>query len=207
MLHDPDLLALQEVRTKVEKAWTAWQAYRRFAQQQIDAVVEAVAASAREHSYRLAELAVRETEYGNVRDKVQKNLLAADVLPRSMRGMKTVGILKEDKEKKVVEIGVPLGVIAAILPTTNPTSTAIYKVLISLKAGNGVVLSPHPRAKACTCATAAVMIDAAIAAGAPADLIQCINNPTIESTNELMSHQRTTAILSTCGSGIVKARY
>src|SRR5436190_4345348 len=115
MLQDPDLLALQEVRTKVEKAWAAWQAYRRFSQEQIDSVVETVAAAARENSYRLAELAVKETEYGNVRDKVSKNLLAADVLPRSMRGVKTVGILKDDQEKKVVEIGVPMGVIAAIL--------------------------------------------------------------------------------------------
>jgi len=124
-----------------------------------------------------------------------------------MRGMKTVGILRDDAEKKVVEIGVPLGVIAAILPTTNPTSTAIYKILISLKAGNGIVLSPHPRAKKCTCETAAILADAAVRAGAPEGIIQCIDNATLEATNELMRHKRTAAILSTGGAGIVKAAY
>jgi acetaldehyde dehydrogenase (acetylating) len=207
MLQDPDLLALQEVRTKVDAAYAAWQKYRTFSQDQIDKVVEAMAAAAREEAQRLAELAASETGYGNARDKLAKNLLSADLLPRTMRGMKTVGILRDDTEKKVVEIGVPLGVIAAILPTTNPTSTAIYKILISLKAGNGIVISPHPRAKNCTCETAAVLAAAAIKAGAPDGIIQCINNATLEATNELMRHKRTAAILSTGGAGIVKAAY
>lgn len=127
MLQDPDLLALQEVRTKVEKAWAAWQRYRAFSQEQIDAIVERMASAAREHSQHLAELAVEETGYGNAQDKLAKNLLACDVLPRHLRGMKTVGILRDETEKKIVEIGVPVGVVAAVLPTTNPTSTAIYK--------------------------------------------------------------------------------
>jgi acetaldehyde dehydrogenase (acetylating) len=207
MLQDPDLLALQEVRTKVEKAWAAWQRYRAFSQEQIDEIVERMASAAREHSQHLAELAVEETGYGNARDKLAKNLLACDVLPRHLRGMKTVGILRDDTEKKVVEIGVPVGVVAAVLPTTNPTSTAIYKTIIALKAGNGIVLSPHPRARRCTCETIAVLYNAAREAGAPEDLIQCINNPTLESTNELMRHKRTAVILSTGGSGIVKAAY
>jgi acetaldehyde dehydrogenase (acetylating) len=124
-----------------------------------------------------------------------------------MRGMKTVGIIREIPEEKIVEIGTPVGVVAAILPTTNPTSTAIYKILISLKAGNAVVISPHPRAHRCTCATAAILYKAAVEAGAPEDIIQCVDNATIEGTNALMRHERTSVILSTGGSGIVKAAY
>ncbi len=207
MLKDPDLISLQEVRSKVEDAYAAWQKYRSYSQEQVDALVEQVASAARANSRRLAELAVEETGYGNADDKLSKNLLAADVLPRAMRGLKTIGVLREIPEQKIVEIGVPMGVVAAILPTTNPTSTAIYKTLISLKAGNAVVLSPHPRAKACTCETAAVLQQAATQAGAPDGLIQCVFNSTIEGTSALMKHHRTGVILSTGGSGIVRAAY
>jgi acyl-CoA reductase-like NAD-dependent aldehyde dehydrogenase len=207
MLQDADLLALQEVRTKVEKAYAAWLKYRAYSQEQIDAVVERMAAAGREHARRLAELAVEETKYGNARDKTAKNLLAADLLAKAIRNVRTVGVLRECPEKKMVEIAVPMGVIAAILPTTNPTSTAIYKILISLKAANAIVLSPHPRARRCTCETADVLLRAAIEAGAPADIIQCVEAGSIEATNELMRHRRTAAILSTGGSGIVRAAY
>src|SRR5689334_24058142 len=121
MLTDPDLISVQEARTKVEKAYAAWQKYRHFKQEQIDQIVEAGAAAAREHAVRLAELAVTETGYGNAPDKTAKNLLAADLLARTMRGMRVVGVLRDNADKKVVEIGVPVGVVAAILPTTNPT--------------------------------------------------------------------------------------
>ena len=151
MIEDKDLLSIQEVRTKVEKAYSAWLEYRTFSQEQIDAVVERMAAVACANAKRLADMAVEETGYGNARDKYVKNLLCADRLPRQMRRMKTVGVLRELPEEKVVEMGVPMGVVAAILPTTNPTSTAIYKILISLKAGNAIVVSPHPRAHQCTC--------------------------------------------------------
>src|SRR5258708_8828221 len=124
-----------------------------------------------------------------------------------MRGMKTVGVLRELTEEKVVEIGVPVGVIAAILPTTNPTSTAIYKTLISLKAGNAVVISPHPRAHRCTCATAAVLYEASVEAGAPEGLVGCVDIATMEGTQALMRHERTSVILATGGSGIVTAAY
>ena len=207
MLEDKDLLSVQEVRSKVDKAWTAWQTYRRFTQQQVDAIVEAMASAARASSVRLAELAVEETGYGRVKDKVIKNMLAADLLPRNMLGLKTVGIIEELPEEQIVKFAEPVGVVAAILPTTNPTSTAIYKTLIALKAGNAIVHSPHPRAKACSCATIDVLSKAATAAGAPAGLIQCVTNATLEGTSELMRHKRTSVILSTGGSGIVKAAY
>jgi acetaldehyde dehydrogenase (acetylating) len=207
VLNDSDLVSIQEVRAKVERAYTAFQHTRRLSQDRIDAIVEAMGEAARANARRLAEMAVEETGYGNAKDKLAKNLLCADLLPRTIRGMKTVGVLREDPEKKVLEIGTPVGVVAAILPTTNPTSTAIYKSIISLKAGNTVVVSPHPRAKACTCETVRVMAEAALAAGAPEGAIQCIANATMEGTDALMRHRRTGVILATGGSGIVKAAY
>ena len=207
MIEDKDLLSIQEVRTKVEKAYSAWLEYRTFSQERIDAIVERVAAAARAHAKRRAEMAVEETGYGNPQDKYVKNILCADRLPRRMRGMKTVGVLRELPEEKVVEVGVPMGVVAAILPTTNPTSTAIYKILISLKAGNAIVLSPHPRAHQSTCYTAGILYQAAVEAGAPEGIIQCVDNATLEATHALMRHERTGVILSTGGAGIVRAAY
>jgi acetaldehyde dehydrogenase (acetylating) len=180
MLNDSDLVSIQEVREKVEKAYAAAQQLRTFTQEQLDAIVEAMGAAGRAHARRLAELAVEETTYGNVKDKISKNLLNADLLVRTIRGMKTTGILRELPEQNMIEIGVPSGVVAAILPTTNPTSTAIYKTIISLKAGNSVVVSPHPRARKCTCETVQVLKDAAVGAGAPPDAIQCIFQATLE---------------------------
>jgi acetaldehyde dehydrogenase (acetylating) len=207
MLQDQDLLSIQEVRAKLELAYAAWTRYRSVSQSAADAIVEAMAAAARTHAQRLAERAVEETGYGNARDKFTKNMLAADILPKRMRGMRTLGVLREIPDQKLVEIGVPMGVVAAILPTTNPTSTAIYKTLISLKSGNAIVLAPHPRARACTCETVAVLAEAAVKAGAPEGLVQCLTTPTVEGTNELMRHRRTAVILSTGGAGIVRAAY
>ncbi len=207
MVHDPDLVSIQEVRGKVERAYSAWTRYRTFSQSQIDAIVEAVAAAARTHAQRLAELAVEETGYGNARDKLTKNMLAAEVLPRRMRGMRTVGVLREIPEQGIVEIAEPVGVVAAILPTTNPTSTAIYKTLIALKSGNAIVLSPHPRARACTCETAAILAAAAEQAGAPRGDGRMHRHVDHRSSTELMRHRRTAVILSTGGSGIVRAAY
>jgi len=207
MLADKDLLSIQEVRSKVDKAYQASLKYRSYTQQQVDAVVEGAAAAARANARRLAEMAVEETGYGNAKDKYIKNLLNCDWLPRRMRGMKTVGVLRELPEEKIVEFGVPVGVVAAILPTTNPTSTAFYKILISLKAGNAIVLSPHPRAHKCTCAAAGILYQAAVEAGAPEDIIQCIDTATLEGTTALMRHERTGVILATGGPGMVKAAY
>ena len=176
MLLDKDLISIQEVRTKVEKAYAAWQKYRTYSQEQVDAIIERMAAAARASARSLAEMAVEETGYGNAKDKYVKNLLCCDWLPRRMRGMKTVGVVRELPEEKIVEIAVPVGVVAAILPTTNPTSTAMYKTLVSLKAGNAIVISPHPRAHRCTCATAGILYQAAVEAGAPEDIIQCVDN-------------------------------
>ena len=207
MLEDKDLVSIQEVRTKVEKAYAAWQKYRAYNQAQVDAIVERMAAAGRANAERLAAMAVEETGYGNVKDKIAKNLLNADLLPRKMRGMRTIGMLREIPEERIVEYAVPVGVVAAILPTTNPTSTAIFKILISLKAGNAIVLSPHPRAVRSTCATADLLYRAALEAGAPEDIVQCLGYASLDGTNALMRHERTGVILSTGGHGIVRAAY
>jgi acetaldehyde dehydrogenase (acetylating) len=207
MLRDRDLVSVQEVRQKVEKAWAAFEKYRHYTQAQVDAIVEAMAAAGRAHAERLARLAVEETKYGNVRDKVGKNLLSSDLLARHIRGMKTVGVLREIPEQKIIEIGVPVGVVAALIPTTNPTSTVIFKSLISLKAGNAVVLSPHPRAVRSTCETAELMYRAAREAGAPEGIIQWIEQPTTEAIQALMRHERTAVILATGGQAMVRAAY
>jgi len=207
MLEDKDLRSLQEVRQKVERAWQAFQTYRNFSQEQVDAIVDRVAAAARANAVRLAELAVEETGYGNVQDKIAKNLLNSDLLHTHIRPLKTAGIIREDAERGLIEVAEPMGVIAAILPTTNPTSTVFYKTLIALKARNAIVISPHPRARRCTCDAAALLARAAVEAGAPEGVVQCVNEATIEGTNELMRHKRTSLILSTGGPGIVRAAY
>ena len=207
MIQDTDLLSIQELRNKVELAHQAFLAFRAFPQEKIDAIVEAMGEAGRTHARRLAELAVEETGYGNVPDKIAKNLLNADLLPRTIRGMKTVGVLREIPEKNLVEVGVPMGVIGAILPTTNPTSTAIFKSVIALKAGNAVVFSPHPYARRCTCETIDLLHRAAVSAGAPEGIIQCLTLTSQETTQQLMKHPKIAAILATGGSGLVRAAY
>ncbi len=207
MLQDQDLISIQEVRNKVEKAHAAFLKYRNYTQEQIDAVVEAMSAAAQAHAVRLAELAVEETGYGNVKDKIAKNLLTSKWLAQNIRPMKTVGVLRENPDEKIVEIGVPMGVVAAIAPTTNPTSTANFKSMISLKAGNAVVLSPHPHAKRSTAEACEVLHAAAVSAGAPEGIIQCLTAPTTEATQALMRHEKTAVILATGGQGLVRAAY
>lgn len=169
----------------------------------VDACAEAATAAAEQ----LARLAVEETGYGNVPDKIIKNRVASVECHRAIRGMKTVGIVREDRERKILEVAEPVGVVAAIIPSTNPTSTAIYKTLISLKAGNAIVLSPHPSAMKCICETVAVLQKAAQRAGAPDGIIICLDSPTLQGTHELMRHRDTGVILSTGGTGLVRAAY
>ena len=207
MLEDKDLKSVQEVRTKIALAYEASRKYRTYTQEQVDQIIDHVAAVARANSEHLAKMAVEETGYGNVHDKVAKNLLNCDLLHKAIRPMKTAGIIREDPENGIIEIAEPVGVVGAILPTTNPTSTAIFKILISLKARDAIVISPHPRAVRCTCETAALLAKAAEEAGAPQGIVQCLNEATIQGTDELMKHRRTGIILSTGGAGIVRAAY
>lgn len=206
-LRDTDLISIQEARAAVERAHQAQQQFAEFSQAEVDAIVDACAAAATEAGEQLARVAVEETGYGNVTDKTAKNRLASVDVHRAIRGMKTVGIVREDREKAIVEVAEPFGVVAAVIPCTNPTSTAIYKTLIALKSRNAIVLSPHPSAMRCICESAAVLERAALKAGAPDGIIVCLNHPTMQGTQELMKHRRTGVILATGGTGLVRAAY
>ncbi len=199
--------SVAEAGELIERAHAAWLAYREFSQQQVDAIVAAMAAAATANAERLARLAVDETTYGRAADKTQKNLFASQRVYGAIRGMRTVGVLREDTAARLIELGEPMGVVAAILPCTNPTSTAIYKILISLKAGNAIVLSPHPAAMRCICETVGLMHRAAVEQGAPDDLIGCFSTPTLAGTQAMMRHAKTRVILATGGMGIVRAAY
>jgi acetaldehyde dehydrogenase (acetylating) len=206
-LRDRDLMSIQEARQAVERASAAQERFSAFSQSQVDAVVDACAEAATAAGEALARLAVEETGYGNVPDKIVKNRLASVGVHRAIRGMCTVGILREDREKGIVEVASPVGVVAAVIPSTNPTSTAIYKTLISLKARNAIVLSPHPSAARCICETARVLEHAALRAGAPEGLIVCLDHPTMQGTQELMRQRGIGVILATGGTGLVRAAY
>lgn len=206
-LRDRDLISIQEARQAVERASEAQKKFAAFSQEQVDAIVEACAEAATAAAESLARLAVEETGYGNVPDKIIKNRLASVDVPRAIRGMRTVGILSEDREKGVLEIAEPVGVVAAVIPSTNPTSTTIYKTIISLKARNAIVLSPHPSAMRCICEAANILVRAALEKGAPEGLIVCLFHPTMQGTQELMRHRSIGVILATGGTGLVRAAY
>jgi acetaldehyde dehydrogenase (acetylating) len=178
-----------------------------FTQEQIDRIVGAAADAARARAEEFARLAVEETGYGVVADKIQKNLFASDRVYEFIRPMRTVGVVRRDDEKKVIEIAEPFGVVAAIVPSTNPTSTAIYKILISLKARCPIVLSPHPSAMRCISRVAEVMTAAAEAAGAPEGSVSWMRTVSLEGTQELMKHRDVAVILATGGMGLVRAAY
>lgn len=206
-LRDRDLLSVQEARELVARASAAQKIFAAFSQEQVDAIVAACAEAATDAGEQLARLAVEETGFGNVPDKIIKNRLASVEVHKAIRGMKTVGVLREDREKGIVEVATPVGVVAAVIPCTNPTSTAIYKTLISIKARNAIVLSPHPSAARCICESAAVLSRAALKAGAPEGLIGCMAHTTMQGTQELMRHREVGVILATGGTGLVRAAY
>jgi acetaldehyde dehydrogenase (acetylating) len=206
-LRDRDLISIQEARELAARASAAQKKFAAFSQEQVDIIVEACAKSAAENAEPLARTAVAETGFGNVPDKIVKNTLAAVNVPQAIRGMRTVGILREDREKGIVEVASPVGVVAAVIPSTNPTSTAIYKTLISIKARNAIVLSPHPSAIKCICEAATLLERAALTAGAPEGLIQCLQHTTLEGTRELMRRPEVGVVLATGGTGLVRAAY
>jgi acetaldehyde dehydrogenase (acetylating) len=204
---DRDLASIHEARTLARRAKEAAGLLAEFSQEQIDAIVDAMAQAATSQAEPLARLACEETGYGVVADKVQKNLFASDKVHRFIRPMKTVGVVQRLEDRKVIEIAEPFGVVAAIVPSTNPTSTAIYKILISLKARCSIVISPHPAAVRCISRVAEVMNEAARKAGAPDGAISWMSTVTIEGTQELMKARETAVILATGGMGLVRAAY
>jgi acetaldehyde dehydrogenase (acetylating) len=202
---DNDLQAIQAARDLVEAAHRAQAVVAGFDQAKIDAICEAMATAAQAHSMRLATLAHEETGYGVPADKNVKNLFSAVDVHNYFRNLRTVGVARDTGP--VVEIAAPRGVVAAIIPSTNPTSTAIFKILIATKSRNSIVLSPHPSATRCVAETANVMREAGVRAGLPAEAIGCIEQTTIEGTESLMKHKLTAVILATGGLGLVRAAY
>jgi len=207
MISDKDLLSRQQARQLAQKAKDASLILADFSQSQIDTVIDAVAEAADKEAEILAKMAHEETTYGKTSDKIIKNLFASRDVYKFIRPLRTVGIIGEDSQRKIVMVAEPVGVVAAILPSTNPTSTAIYKVLISLKGRNTVVISPHPAARKCICHAADVMARAAVAAGAPDGVITCMTDVSREGTHELMQDRNVSVILATGGMGIVRLAY
>jgi acetaldehyde dehydrogenase (acetylating) len=204
---DKDLTSISEARTLARAARQAQDRLSELGQEQIDAIVAAMAEAVTPHAEALARLAVEETTYGVVADKVQKNLFSSRMVYDFIRPMRTVGVVNRVEEKKLVEIAEPFGVVAAIVPSTNPTSTAIYKVLIALKARCAIVVSPHPSAVRCITRSVEIMAEAALRAGAPAGSIGWMKTVTLEGTQELMKHRDVAVILATGGMGLVRAAY
>jgi acetaldehyde dehydrogenase (acetylating) len=204
---DRDLASIAEARTLARAARRAQPLLAELSQERIDHIVTAMADAVTPHAEALARLAVEETGYGVVEDKVQKNLFGSRQVYEFIRPMRTVGVIARLEERKVVEIAEPFGVVAAIVPSTNPTSTAIYKVLIALKARCPIVISPHPSATKCITRTVELMAEAAVGAGAPAGSIGWMKAVTLEGTQELMRAREVAVILATGGMGLVRAAY
>jgi acetaldehyde dehydrogenase (acetylating) len=202
---DKDLASIQEARSLVRTAREAQTVLAEKGQEFIDSLTEALATVAASQAEQLAKLAVEETGFGRWQDKMAKNLLASEKLIRHIRPMKTIGIIGEDKDKKLIEIATPVGVIAALIPSTNPTSTAIYKAIIAIKAGNAIVFSPHPSARKCIAQTVDDLRGVLRQQGLPPELICVMNEVAVEGTRELM--RQADLILATGGPDMVKAAY
>ncbi|MDF1839331.1 MAG: aldehyde dehydrogenase family protein, partial [Planctomycetota bacterium] len=204
---DKDLSALQEVRDQVARAKAAVKAVKAYTQADVDRLCEAMAEAGARAAHDLARLAVQETGFGRVHYKILKNLLGSEGTWASIKDERTVGILNADSQTGVTEVGAPVGIVAGIIPSTNPTSSALFKAIIAVKGRNAVVLSPHPGAKRCIMETADILRSAIQRAGGPPDLVTCLANPTLESTGALMKHRDVAVILATGGSGLVRAAY
>jgi len=205
MSADKDLISVQQARDMVEAAHRAQVDLAHFDQDKIDRICGAMAKAALREAARLGAMAVEETGFGVAADKQEKNRFASEDVWNYFRNLRTVGVVSESKD--VVEIASPRGVVAAIIPSTNPTSTAIFKILIAIKSRNAIVLSPHPSAARCINESVKVMREVAIKEGLPAEAIGCMTTATIEGTEALMKHKQTAVILATGGIGLVRAAY
>ncbi len=204
---DKDLISIQEARDAVRKASSAQKKMYGFSQDQVDRIVHAMVEAGYAAADSLAKMAVEETRMGRYEDKIVKNQFGTRNLWEYIKDMKTIGVVEHDEKNKLYKIATPMGVVSAIIPVTNPTSTAMYKTIISVKSGNGVAVAPHPKASKCTMAAVEIMRKAAESAGAPEGLIQCIEHPAMEGTQALMKCPETSVILATGGWGIVREAY
>lgn len=199
-----DTQALDALVARVNEAQKT---YSTFSQEQVDKIFREAALAAADARIPLAQMAAEESGMGIVEDKVIKNHFASEYIYNKYKDEKTCGILEEDEEYGTMTIAEPVGVICGVVPCTNPTSTTIFKALISLKTRNGIIFSPHPRAKKSTCFAAKIVLDAAVAAGAPEDIIGFVTEPTLPISNALMRHPGINLILATGGPGMVKSAY
>jgi acetaldehyde dehydrogenase (acetylating) len=204
---DRDLASIAQARELAVRAKQAWLELAEFSQDKIDSIVDAMASAATLQAEAFARLAVEETGYGVVEDKIQKNVFSSQKVYGFIRPMKTVGVIARHEDRRIVEIAEPFGVVAAIVPSTNPTSTAIYKILIAIKARCAIIISPHPAAVKCITRVAEVMDEAARRSGAPAGAVNWMTTVTLEGTQELMKHRDVAVILATGGMGLVRAAY
>ena len=206
-LYDKDLLSVQEVRDLVEKAKAAQQELAQKSQAEVDAIVASIAKAGVRNAERLAQMANEDTGFGKVADKVIKNIFGSQMVYEHIKDMKTIGILDRDEANKTYTIAAPVGVIAGLIPSTNPTSTAFYKSEISIKAGNAIVFSPHPSALRSISEAIKVIRQAIAEAGGNENLVSCISLPTMQATDNLMKHPDVALILATGGSAMVRAAY
>ena len=204
---DPELAAIAEARFKARSARRAFEAFDGATQEQADELVRAMARAAEENAEELARLAVEETGYGVIADKVLKNMFNAKFCAHAMLQMRALGVLWVDEAARMTAIGSPMGVIAGIIPVTNPTSTTIFKCLAAVKSGNAIVCAPHPRSVRCCARTVEVMAAAAERAGAPKGLLQCLSGGQIAATRELMAHRDIALVMATGGASMVRAAY
>lgn len=202
-----DTLTTEELTAVCDKTKAAQVIYSSFTQEKVDEIFRVAAEAASAHCEELAEKAIAETGMGVYEDKVSKNKFASEYIYQQYKDTKTVGVVQDDPVHGSKTIADPVGLIAAVIPCTNPTSTSIFKCLLALKTRNGIVISPHPRAKKCTVLAAKIVYDAALSVGAPPDIINWIENPTIPLTDCLMNHPDVQLILATGGPGMVKAAY
>ena len=204
---DKDLQSIQEARDLAKAAKEAQLEFQHFNQEQVDKIIKAMAEAGFNESERLAKLACEESGFGKWQDKTIKNQFSTKNVYDSIKDLKTVGVIASEANGKVIKIAVPMGVVCALIPSTNPTSTAMFKALISLKCRNGIVASPHPRTAKCTAEALNVLSQAAEKAGAPKGIIQCMTTPTLEGTDELMRDKNIAVILATGSNPMVKAAY
>ena len=204
---DRDLVSVQEVRNLIAASKAAQEEYASWDQQRVDMLVKAITEECEKNSERLAKLAVEETGFGIWQDKVLKNALGSTLTYDYIKDMKTIGIIGEDEEKGIMEVGVPMGIVAALIPSTNPTSTVMYKTLICLKAGNSIIISPHPNAFNSILETVKVIHKALERCNAPKALVQCITTPTSQGRDTLLRDRRIGIILATGGEAMVRAAY
>ena len=204
---DADLVSIQEARRLAGSAREAQRLWARASQEEVDQVCAAMAAAGADAAEELARMAVQETGFGVVEHKVLKNLLSSTTLWDSIKDIKTVGVVDRDEQRGLVRVALPMGVVAALVPSTNPTSTALFKCLIAVKARDAIIISPHPAAARCTLETTRVLARAAVQAGAPEGLISCMENLSMQGTEALMRHKYISLILATGGTPMVRAAH